>query len=137
MEIDLDELSTYTDSDVQSALQTTVSHLRSLGKTGVFLKVSMPNARLMAPAWSLGFKIHRAEGETSMLLLWLGDGECKVPPFGTHVCGVAGVLLDADDKNILLVKEKISLVGWKLPGGYVNLGEDFSAAAVREVFEVK
>lgn len=67
------------------------------------------------------------------MLLWLADGECKVPPFSTHHAGVAGVL-SLEDK-LLVVKERSKLTGWKFPGGYVNLNEELSAAAVREVFE--
>ena len=80
-----------------------------------------------------GFKFHHAEGEIATMLLWLPEGECKVPPFATHHCGVAGVL--TFNHNILVVKEKSKLTGWKLPGGYVNLNEEFGAAAEREVFE--
>jgi ADP-ribose pyrophosphatase YjhB (NUDIX family) len=71
------------------------------------------------------------------MLLWLLKTECKVPPFGTHHCGVGCVMVKDDDKSILVVREKarVYLPHWKLPGGYVSLGEDFSKAAEREVFE--
>ena len=83
----------------------------------------------------MGFKFHHAEGNYSKLLLWLPNTECKVPPFATHHCGVAGVLFH--DNHILVVKEKAKVFKphWKLPGGYVNLNEHFSAAATREVYE--
>lgn len=69
-----------------------------------------------------------------MLLKWLPEGECKVPKFATHHCGVGGVVLSGD--NILVVKEHPPLnQNWKFPGGYVELGENFGDAAVREVFE--
>jgi ADP-ribose pyrophosphatase YjhB (NUDIX family) len=58
-------------------------------------------------------------------MLWLSDGPCKVPPFATHHCGVGAIIIDEND-NILVVKEhkNSKLVGWKLPGGYANLGEN-------------
>jgi ADP-ribose pyrophosphatase YjhB (NUDIX family) len=85
-----------------------------------------------------GFKFHHAEGDEATMLLWLPtNSESVVPPFATHHCGVGCALTvkKGDDTKILLVKEKSKQSAWKLPGGYVNLGEDFSAAAVREVFE--
>jgi ADP-ribose pyrophosphatase YjhB (NUDIX family) len=72
------------------------------------------------------------------MLLWLKDDvECKVPPFGTHHCGVGGLVLNEQENTILVVREKARVWAplWKLPGGYVNLGEDLGTAAVREVFE--
>jgi ADP-ribose pyrophosphatase YjhB (NUDIX family) len=68
------------------------------------------------------------------MLLWLPETECLVPPYATHHCGVAGALLV--DNKILVVKDiGKPRVGWKLPGGYVNLGEEISSAVTREVFE--
>lgn len=79
--------------------------------------------------------MHHCEPEYVVLNLWLRQGENKIPPFATHLVGVAGFVLNAK-KEVLLVKEGSKQVsGWKLPGGYVNLGEEFGAAAVREVEE--
>lgn len=116
--------------------------------------------------------MHHCEPEYVMLNMWLRKGENKIPPFATHLVGVAGFVLNAK-KEVLLVKEGSKQVsGWcvvarwfdveaspatctltptppvqtkhtytsvrprrKLPGGYVNLGEEFGAAACREVEE--
>jgi ADP-ribose pyrophosphatase YjhB (NUDIX family) len=80
-----------------------------------------------------GFKYHHAEGDNAKLVLWLLDTPSKVPIFASHHCGVAGLVIH--DNKILVVKEKSKIVGWKLPGGYLNLGEDFDEAAMREVKE--
>ena len=41
-----------------------------------------------------------------------------------------------DDNKVLVVQERFRYSShWKLPGGYVDPGEDFHCAAVREVKE--
>lgn len=47
----------------------------------------------------------------------------QVPPFATHLVGVAGFCLNKKNE-VLLVKEGSKAVsGWKLPGGYVNVSK--------------
>lgn len=81
-----------------------------------------------------GFRFHHAEGDVACMMLWLKVTPCVVPPYATHHCGVGAVIID-QNRRILVVKEHSKLVGWKLPGGYVNAGEELSDAAIREVFE--
>lgn len=80
-----------------------------------------------------GFKFHQAEGDYARMALWLGEGESKIPIFASHHAGVAGVV--AREGQLLVVKEKHKQLGWKFPGGYVNLGEELDVAAMREVLE--
>ena len=41
-----------------------------------------------------------------------------------------------EDSNVLVVQERFRFSNhWKLPGGYVDPGEDIHTAAIREVFE--
>ena len=41
-----------------------------------------------------------------------------------------------EDNNVLVVQERFRFSNhWKLPGGYVDPGEDIHTAAIREVFE--
>jgi ADP-ribose pyrophosphatase YjhB (NUDIX family) len=136
VQIDIDELSSavYTQdtADFSSYMFRTLSYLRDVKKTtAVWLTVPMAYSHFMPVAGLYGFKYHRAEGDVATLLLWLGDGESKVPAFATHHCGVAGIVKDGN--KLLLVKERSKQNAWKFPGGYVNLGEDFGSAAVREV----
>lgn len=61
------------------------------------------------------------------------ESECKVPVFATHHCGVGGLLIHED--RVLVVKEREGYREWKLPGGYLNLGEDVEQGVAREVRE--
>ena len=79
-----------------------------------------------------GFQYHHAEGTNAVLTLWLAEGNSRIPTYATHHCGVGGIVVSGNE--LLVVKErpphnKI----WKFPGGYVDLGEDFGDAIVREV----
>ena len=55
--------------------------------------------------------------------------------------GVGGMVIvpsengNVGDSKLLVVKEKSKIGGWKLPGGYANLGEDIGIAAAREIME--
>lgn len=133
VEISIEDINVSDTSDFSTRLWLTIESLKFNGKSCVYLKVPMLYAHYISVAGMFGFKFHHAEGDYATLLLWLKDSECKVPPFSTHHCGVAGAVIH--ENKILVVKEKAKCVGWKLPGGYSNLGEEFGEAATREVFE--
>jgi len=135
VQMDVENLPVSDTSDFSTRLFATLSHLRAERKTTVYLRVGMLYSHFITAASMFGFKYHHAEGDSCSLILWLPDDvPCSVPPFATHHVGVGAVLLN-DKQEILVVKEKSKLAGWKLPGGYVNLGEDIGRAAEREVFE--
>lgn len=133
VEVNEKQLLSMSPSTFSAQIPLLLDELRKLDKSAVYLTFTMDNMSLVPIAKQHGFRFHHAEGDVAKLLLWLPNTECKVPPFATHHCGVGAVVIDGD--KILLVREKSKITGWKLPGGYVNLGEDFSSAAVREVFE--
>lgn len=56
-----------------------------------------------------------------------------MPVFATHHCGAGGLLIH--DEKVLVIKERERYRDWKLPGGYLNLGEDIEQGVAREVRE--
>jgi len=83
-----------------------------------------------------GFTFHHANAERLALMLWLDPAEkCNVPSYAHTLVGVGGMVV-TDDNKVLVVQERFRLSShWKLPGGYVDPGEDIHQAAIREVME--
>lgn len=135
VEMTVESLPVSDTSEFSTRLFETIVHLREQKKNALYLKVNMLYSHYISCASMFGFKFHHAEGDDCSLLLWLPtDRESTVPAFATHQLGV-GALVVNNKKELLVVKEKSKLAGWKLPGGYVNRGEDLGVAAVREVME--
>lgn len=73
-----------------------------------------------------------------MLYRWLPTVEtCNVPPYAHTNLGVGAVVLNDKTREILVIRERhgVSTTHWKLPGGYVEPGENLTTAVEREVLE--
>uniref|UniRef100_A0A7M4E9U3 Nucleoside diphosphate-linked moiety X motif 6 n=1 Tax=Crocodylus porosus TaxID=8502 RepID=A0A7M4E9U3_CROPO len=106
------------------------------GKIAVWLHIPILQSSFIASAVSQGFTFHHAEGDSSTLTLWLGDGNSRLPGYATHQLGVAGAVLDNSTGKVLVVQDKNKTTNaWKFPGGLSDPGEDIGDTAVREVFE--
>ncbi|XP_023346586.1 nudix hydrolase 8 [Eurytemora carolleeae] len=83
-----------------------------------------------------GFVFHHANTERLALYLWLDDKDrCQIPSYAHTLVGVGGMVINERDE-ILVVQERFYLSPhWKLPGGYVDPGEEIHEAAIREVME--
>ncbi len=140
-------------------LERSVEILKRKGVQALYVKLATEYGHLTRVCSELGFQYYCAEGNDAFMLKWLPDSQCLVPHHGTHNVGVGAVLLafgttrelnakrdisvvseeeeqQKGKQHILLVKEKRSIYSdWKLPGGYLNLGEDIGQGASREVLE--
>ncbi len=62
--------------------------------SAVWLNFPIQQSRLIPVAANLGFMFHHAEGVTSTMCQWLRQRSVsKLPVFGTHQIGVAGMTL--------------------------------------------
>ena len=81
-----------------------------------------------------GFVFHLCNEESLTLICRL-QPNAYAPFAPTHTLGVGG-LVQNDAGEVLLIRDKwMQGKGFKLPGGYVDLGESLALAAQREVME--
>ncbi|XXG75788.1 hypothetical protein AAC387_Pa08g0291 [Persea americana] len=125
-------------STFSSSLQASLSHWRSKGKKGVWLKLPLERSELVPIAVKEGFEYHHAEREYIMLTYWIPEGPSMLPANASHQVGVGGFVIN-DKNEVLVVQEKHCAPAfkglWKLPTGFIVESEEIFAGAIREVKE--
>ncbi|XP_031782400.2 nudix hydrolase 8 [Nasonia vitripennis] len=104
----------------------------------IWFRVDLNQSYWIPELTKRGFQFHHAKQEQATLYRWLPEVEmCNVPPYAHTNLGVGAVVLNEETKEILVVRERHSIASthWKLPGGYVEPGEDMTTAVEREVLE--
>ncbi|KPJ08156.1 Nudix hydrolase 8 [Papilio machaon] len=103
-------------------------------------KIKNENTTCMVSKWKQvsqeGFNFHHSGESFVTLFKWLPkDSTSNLPPICHTSIGVGGLVFN-DNNQILVVMEQLyDYPHWKLPGGYVEKGEDIKDTAVREVKE--
>jgi len=103
---------------------------------GIWISVPISKSEFIPLLVKYGFVYHHAKPTYLMLIKWLPTDEPNNLPTYPHTSiGVGGFVLN-DKNELLVIKERWHKDPlWKLPGGMVDLSEDISAAAIREVWE--
>lgn len=115
-----------------------ISHLiqqeEALGKQLLWLTLPIEQSPLIPLFTEQGFVFHLCNEQTLTLICRLSP--TAFAPFApTHTAGVGG-LISNDHGEVLLVRDRwMKGKGFKLPGGYIDLGEAVHTAAEREVQE--
>ena len=123
-------------SRFSSLLRDTVTALRDLEKTSVWVEVPMSRARLIEAMEDVGFEFHHAEGKIAKLNLWLKDDiPSKVPEYATHNLGVGSVVINSRDEILCIRELRQNYMPYKIPTGLSERGESIAEAAEREVLE--
>ncbi|XP_076646111.1 uncharacterized protein LOC143355287 [Halictus rubicundus] len=107
-------------------------------KRTIWFRVHLPHSEWVPILVKGGFKFHHARDEYVTLYQWMvKDQECNVPHYAHTNLGVGAFVYNEETKEILVIKEKYTYKRpfWKLPGGYVDPGEDLETAVKREVLE--
>ncbi|XP_060851580.1 nucleoside diphosphate-linked moiety X motif 6 [Rhopalosiphum padi] len=100
----------------------------------VWFRIARQHAHWISELAKNNFLFHRTSPDGNELWMYKRlRGESTSTVDSPHTYTGAGGLVIRDD-HLLVVKEH-SIPFWKLPGGYVNPGENIGEAAVREVFE--
>ncbi|RVE67632.1 hypothetical protein OJAV_G00105170 [Oryzias javanicus] len=117
-------------------LKDSLAQWKADQKVAVWLRIPISLSRCAAAASDHGFMFHHAKRDYSVLALWLGEGESRLPLFATHQIGVAGAVVEESTGKVLVVQDKNKTKNaWKFPGGLSDPGENIGVTAVREVFE--
>lgn len=116
-------------------LENTISSCKEIGLSSLWIQIPMSRGRLLEDMVDAGLQFHHAEGEIANLLLWLGEGESKVPTYATHQIGVGAVVVNSSDEILCVRELRNNYMPWKIPGGLSELGEQLDEAVVREVME--
>lgn len=107
---------------------------KSEGKQLIWFSLSIQQSAFIKVLTDAGFVFHNClEDEITLILRIQEDAYAPFVP--THSIG-AGALIFNEQQQVLVIREKLgNNIGFKLPGGNVELGEKISQAIVREVFE--
>ncbi|AXX93322.1 DNA mismatch repair protein MutT [Malaciobacter molluscorum LMG 25693] len=99
----------------------------------IWITIDIDKSYLIPTAVKHNFEFHTCEKDYVFMVKRLVD-DAIIPTAVNHTLGV-GVVVINEANEILVIKERVSRVGYKLPGGHIDNGELISNAAVREAFE--
>ncbi len=117
-----------------SAIDLLIQQLNQEQKSLIWVTLAREQSGFIPLFTQKGFVFHLCN-ENELTLIFRIQKNAYAPFAPTHTLGVGGLVLN-DKAEVLLIRDKwMNGKGFKLPGGYVDLGESLNKAAEREVFE--
>ncbi len=121
-------------ADFKELLGNTINKLKKEERNTLWINMPIEKAAYVPIAVDAGFQYHHADAENVEMVLKLHPG-AFIPAYATHYIGAGGVILD-EQNRILVIQERFhTRKHYKLPGGALDPGEHISDAVVREVYE--
>lgn len=103
---------------------------------GVWFHVAPAQSSWIPVLVGEGFTFHHAKPDRVGLYLWLDPvDKCQIPSYAHTLVGVGCMVVNHQDEVLVVQERFLTTPHWKLPGGYVDPGEELHEAAVREVLE--
>ncbi len=130
----LDNKKVFCDTkDFENNIKELLDTLRKEKRRLLWIPLDIKQASYIPILTKMGFFFHTCEKDKLLLVKELSS-TCIIPTASNHTLGV-GVVVFNNKNEVLLVKEKYSNIGFKLPGGHIDDGELITSAAIREVKE--
>lgn len=99
----------------------------------IWIYIDIKKSNFIPICTQRGFIFHSCDEDYVLVVKRLKEN-AVIPTCANHTLGVGAVVIN-ENNELLVIKEKISNIGYKLPGGHIDNGEMISTAVVREVFE--
>ncbi|XP_015119460.1 nudix hydrolase 6 [Diachasma alloeum] len=120
-----------------SRLRASLPKWTNENKRTVWFKVDRSDSSWIPHLVNEGFYFHHAK-ENYVTLYRCLSPDVSVPPYAHTNLGVGAFVVNEETNEVLVIKEKhtsLPVNRWKLPGGYVEPGENIPEAAQRELLE--
>ena len=118
-------------------LEASLTEWQTLSLPTVWLRLTERQAALIPAAVSLGFRFHHTLDD-ELHLVYRYDPDAFVLHYASHYIGAGGLVINNDNELLVIRQQPLRdgrKPGYKLPGGFIEVGEHLSDGVRREVAE--